>query len=189
MKKNGCHRTNCFELFGFDILLDSDLKPWLLEVNLSSSMAADSPLDWNIKSNVITDTFNCVGMKRFDRKKESLNKIKHRMKGYYNNKPGGAGANSSSKKFGAGVFGVGVTTGSNGITTADITNNSVSPQMAALIEKFVCDNSMEFGHMSEALKRATIFKYKEIIAETLSENNRKGAFVRIYPAKGSEYYD
>lgn len=27
MKKNGTHRTNCFEILGFDVLVDSDLKP------------------------------------------------------------------------------------------------------------------------------------------------------------------
>jgi hypothetical protein len=26
IKKNGTHRNNCFELFGFDVILDSDLK-------------------------------------------------------------------------------------------------------------------------------------------------------------------
>lgn len=82
MKKCGTHRTNCFEVFGFDILIDSDLKPWLLEVNLSPSLATDSPLDMTIKSNLLNDVFNLVGVKKFDRKKESLNKIKHRMKGF-----------------------------------------------------------------------------------------------------------
>ena len=81
------HRTNCYELLGFDIIIDSDLKPWLLEVNITPSFACDSPLDTAIKSTVVTDTFNLIGIKRFDRKKESINKIKHRMKGLYNNKP------------------------------------------------------------------------------------------------------
>jgi hypothetical protein len=96
MKKTGCNRTNCFELLGFDVLIDSDLKPWLLEVNLSPSFATDAPLDLSIKSNLLTDTLNLVGIKRFDRKKESMNKIKNRMKGLYgqnnNNKPGLASA-------------------------------------------------------------------------------------------------
>ena len=85
MKKSGVGRTNCFELLGFDVLIDSDLKPWLLEVNLSPSFATDAPLDMAIKSQLLIDTLNLVGVKRFDRKKEQMNKVKNRMKGIYGN--------------------------------------------------------------------------------------------------------
>lgn len=80
MKKNGMYRSNCFEVFGFDILIDSDLKPWLIEVNLSPSLSPDSPLDMTIKTNLLTDTYNLAGIRRFDRRKESLNKLKYRAK-------------------------------------------------------------------------------------------------------------
>ena len=53
-------KNNCFELFGFDVMIDSDLKPWLVEVNLSPSLSCDSPLDMTIKANLVTDTFNMV---------------------------------------------------------------------------------------------------------------------------------
>ncbi|XP_054082097.1 probable beta-tubulin polyglutamylase isoform X2 [Zeugodacus cucurbitae] len=54
--------SNCFELYGFDILIDNSLKPWLLEVNLSPSMGVDSPLDSKVKACLITDLLTCVGI-------------------------------------------------------------------------------------------------------------------------------
>lgn len=45
----GCHKNGAFELYGFDILIDSELKPWLLEVNIQPSLSASSPLDRRIK--------------------------------------------------------------------------------------------------------------------------------------------
>lgn len=54
--------NQCFELFGFDILIDSKLDPWLLEVNLTPALACDSPLDQKIKSNVIADLLSLAGV-------------------------------------------------------------------------------------------------------------------------------
>jgi hypothetical protein len=82
LKKVCIHRTNCFEVFGYDVMIDSNLKPWLMEINLSPSLACDSPLDMEIKSKLISDTFNMIGIKQFDRKKESENKAKNRMKSF-----------------------------------------------------------------------------------------------------------
>uniref|UniRef100_X1ZPC2 Tubulin--tyrosine ligase-like protein 5 n=1 Tax=Capitella teleta TaxID=283909 RepID=X1ZPC2_CAPTE len=54
-------RGNCFGLYGFDILVDENLRPWVIEVNLSPSLAWDSPLDLKIKSNMMADLFSLVG--------------------------------------------------------------------------------------------------------------------------------
>lgn len=53
---------SCFEVFGFDILIDSNLKPWLMEVNLSPSMNTDSGLDLKIKGSMIADLFTLIGI-------------------------------------------------------------------------------------------------------------------------------
>lgn len=47
----------------------------------------------------------------------------------------------------------------------------------------------ENGDLSEPLKKATMLKYRDIIAETCSEFSRRNNFVRIYPARGSKQYD
>ncbi|KAM7048837.1 tubulin monoglutamylase TTLL4 isoform 1-T4 [Acridotheres tristis] len=51
----------CHELFGFDIMLDENLKPWILEVNISPSLHSNSPLDVNIKGQMIRDLLNLAG--------------------------------------------------------------------------------------------------------------------------------
>ncbi len=55
-------KNNLFELYGFDILIDNKFNPWLIEVNVSPSLNCDSQLDLNIKTNLISDTLNIVGL-------------------------------------------------------------------------------------------------------------------------------
>ncbi|KAJ1484428.1 tubulin-tyrosine ligase family-domain-containing protein, partial [Baffinella frigidus] len=72
------HRTNCFELFGFDVMLDANLKPWLIEVNTALSLAADAPLDKAIKNQIVTELLHMVCVKPYDRRRlaEKLQKDK-----------------------------------------------------------------------------------------------------------------
>ncbi|KAJ3093773.1 Tubulin polyglutamylase ttll4 [Physocladia obscura] len=55
--------SSCYELFGFDVLLDAHLKPWIMEVNISPSLKASCDIDLAIKSRLSIDLFNLVGIK------------------------------------------------------------------------------------------------------------------------------
>jgi len=78
-RENCTHEQSCFELYGFDVLVDEDLKPWLLEVNLSPSMQADSPLDKQIKSSLVSDAFNLVGVRHVDQQTVTNARMHSRM--------------------------------------------------------------------------------------------------------------
>merc|ERR1719478_1371043 len=58
----------CFEIYGFDVMLDEKLKPWLLEVNVSPSLSSSSPLDKRIKTQLVADVLTLVGFRPFDYK-------------------------------------------------------------------------------------------------------------------------
>lgn len=49
LQKNQKYKYNNFELLGFDIMLDSDFKPWILEVNVSPSLRSESSVDTSVK--------------------------------------------------------------------------------------------------------------------------------------------
>merc|ERR1712032_1350756 len=40
---------HCFELYGYDLMISSDLKPWLIEVNASPSLTANTKQDYEMK--------------------------------------------------------------------------------------------------------------------------------------------
>jgi len=61
---------HCFELYGFDILLDEKLRPWLIEINASPSMTANTPADALKKNGVLDDTFTILDLEKVLQGKE-----------------------------------------------------------------------------------------------------------------------
>ncbi|KAG6610866.1 Tubulin-tyrosine ligase family [Phytophthora cinnamomi] len=55
---------HCFELYGYDVLIDSALKPWLIEVNASPSLTGDTDADYSLKANLVQHTLDIVDLER-----------------------------------------------------------------------------------------------------------------------------
>ncbi|BFG03602.1 tubulin polyglutamylase TTLL13P [Drosophila madeirensis] len=82
----------CFQLLGFDILVDWKLKPYILEVNHTPSLSADELVDKEVKRALIRDTLNLLTTALVD--KEQIirdDRFKHRtrlLRKVYQNKRG-----------------------------------------------------------------------------------------------------
>jgi len=139
-RKLGLQRGNCFDLFGFDVIIDSNLKPWLLEVNLSPSLATDSPLDLAIKGQLLADTFTLVGIRSYDRKKDGMNRARSRLVG-----------NRTFKTSSLPAYG----------------RNSAQP-------------------VPDAFSQSA--RFRVVLKETIEEFERRGRFVRVFPAPGTDAY-
>jgi D-alanine-D-alanine ligase-like ATP-grasp enzyme len=53
----------CFELFGFDIIVDAHGKPWLLEVNSSPAFSNDCKIDEILKPRLIKEMIGLLDLK------------------------------------------------------------------------------------------------------------------------------
>jgi tubulin polyglutamylase TTLL5 len=62
------YSPSCFELFGYDIIIDNNLDCWLLEVNSSPSLERSNVLDDQVKLQLVDDVLNIVNPICFDRK-------------------------------------------------------------------------------------------------------------------------
>ena len=53
---------NCFETYGFDVLIDAGLKPWLVEVNAAPSFSWDTRADRALKRKVVGDALDVLDL-------------------------------------------------------------------------------------------------------------------------------
>lgn len=65
----------CFHIMGLDIILNNKGEPILLEVNHTPSFTTDTPLDHQIKFNLIKDTLKLMNINA-QTKNELFNKAK-----------------------------------------------------------------------------------------------------------------
>ncbi|KAJ4943449.1 hypothetical protein JOQ06_005950 [Pogonophryne albipinna] len=59
----------CFEVLGFDIILDRKLKPWLLEINRAPSFGTDQKIDHDVKKGVLLDALKLLNIRASDKKR------------------------------------------------------------------------------------------------------------------------
>jgi tubulin polyglutamylase TTLL9 len=64
VQKSMINDKHCFELYGYDVLIDANLKPWLLEVNAAPSMTANTQVDFELKCNLLDDVFTIIDMEK-----------------------------------------------------------------------------------------------------------------------------
>merc|ERR1711971_23827 len=177
--------VNCFELYGFDVIVDEDLKPWLLEVNLSPSMQADSPLDWQIKSSLLADAFNLIGIRHVDRQQATRARMEsHRVQAQRSmscNMRSTVGSNGyplakaalSPRRSRSSAPSVG---------SAQNLENPASTSRRGLLGSTSLPVGLEDGFMTEPLNLADLSDDQLImLAHSLQEHRRCHNFVPLYP--------
>ena len=60
---NNLHFSNFYHMIGIDIIVDENLKPYLLEANRRSSLRDDNSAEKKYTHNLIADTLNIIGIK------------------------------------------------------------------------------------------------------------------------------
>ena len=78
---NHLNRTNCFEIFGCDFILDKKYKPYLLEINLNPGLEISSPLISKLVPRMVDDALKLTIDSKFYRNKEETSS-KYHVDGY-----------------------------------------------------------------------------------------------------------
>lgn len=97
------YQPNAFELFGYDVIIDDNMVPWLLEVNASPSLSRDNDLDHKVKNSLIHDIISLLDVLPYNReklveilKKRINNKSYMNVASYFKQQGGLAASNSTT---------------------------------------------------------------------------------------------
>ncbi len=55
---------HCFELYGYDLLIDDNLKPWLIEINSNPSLTSNTQADNEMKVKMLDDMLSILDLER-----------------------------------------------------------------------------------------------------------------------------
>ena len=84
-KINILNRNNCFEIFGYDFILDENYEPFLLEVNTNPGLEESSPLIKMLVPRMIDDAFRLTIDKVFERNDINKEVSPFKVDGYNDN--------------------------------------------------------------------------------------------------------
>lgn len=175
-------RNNCFELLGFDILIDNQLNPWLLEVNLSPSLACESPLDQRIKGELIADLFTIAGITPLEQRKVGqgeivIAKTKGMYYGVYDNMS--VGGHSTTTNASIASSHKRETSSASSIRRRDMQNRG----------RLDTSNGFSSSAGSSIIKNSVDKKArKQIVKEAEMEFKLRGKFKRVFPSIDYHYY-
>ncbi|CAL2044843.1 unnamed protein product [Caenorhabditis brenneri] len=151
-----------FELFGFDVLVDQALKPWLLEVNLSPSLACDAPLDSLLKTRLIADLLNLACIPLLDKK--IIDSVTPALKKSMNS--------------------------AQDTESSDPDEVELDPQCAKTLKRRPVGLKRSVLNKKIVSGAASIIpnnekKFEQIVRKVELEEGRRGDFIRVFPRNGS----
>ncbi|KAK5606890.1 Tubulin polyglutamylase ttll4 [Crenichthys baileyi] len=149
---------SCHELFGFDIMLDESLKPWILEVNISPSLHSNSALDVSIKGQMIRDLLNLAGF-RIPPKEEVVS------------------SSSSTSSSTSSLYG----------GNKERTKPELSADEKVKRAFYLAQRHADQDFLSSVLDILTPEDVR-VLAESEDELNRQGEFQRVFPSQSSSRY-
>ncbi|XP_076436228.1 tubulin monoglutamylase TTLL4-like [Babylonia areolata] len=165
IKANVRSRYTVHELFGFDILLDDQLRPWILEVNISPSLHSTSPLDISIKSQLVRDMLNLAGF-RIPDKTDIVNTISPLV---------GTLPDLSTH----------IPTTDHCIDKRLFTNQLSADERAK--HAYFCHKNQDEQVLQGILDTLTPDDVR-ILTESVDEESRKGGFIRVFPTPNTKKY-